>query len=111
MDPASPDHSQEYIADVATRAIIFIQADNPKIGLMCVMPIGMAEVSSCVPDEKIEPGYNIKKGEELGYFQFGGSTHCLIFRPGVLGNDEEGHGFVADKGDDVKMGQEIAAIE
>ena len=24
------------------------------------------------------------KGQELGYFQYGGSTHCLIFRPGVI---------------------------
>jgi hypothetical protein len=22
--------------------------------------------------------------EEIGYFQFGGSTHCLVFRPGAI---------------------------
>jgi len=26
----------------------------------------------------------VRKGEELGYFQYGGSTYCLIFRPGVI---------------------------
>jgi phosphatidylserine decarboxylase len=25
-----------------------------------------------------------KKGSQIGYFQFGGSTHCLVFRPGVI---------------------------
>ncbi len=115
VDPASPDQSQGYIAHVATRAIILIEADNPKIGLMGVMPIGMAEVSSCVLDEKIKPGYKIKKGEELGYFQFGGSTHCLIFRPGVINHenseDNNDNGFLVNKGDDIKMGQAIAIIQ
>lgn len=27
---------------------------------------------------------HVAKVEELGYFQFGGSTHCLVFRPGVI---------------------------
>lgn len=26
----------------------------------------------------------LDKGAELGYFQFGGSTHCLVFRLGVI---------------------------
>jgi phosphatidylserine decarboxylase len=84
MDPAGPNDSQGYITHVATRAIIYIEAEDPTIGLMCVMPVGMAEVSSCVIDKKIQPGYKITKGEELGYFQYGGSTHCLVFRPGAI---------------------------
>jgi phosphatidylserine decarboxylase len=51
---------------------------------MCFMPVGMAEVSSCVIDPTITPGSHVTKGQELGYFQYGGSTHCLIFRPGVI---------------------------
>ncbi len=84
QDPTDQDHSEGYITHVQTRALIFIEADDPKIGLMCFMPVGMVEISSCIIDEKIKPGYHIKKGEELGYFQFGGSTHCLIFQPGVI---------------------------
>jgi phosphatidylserine decarboxylase len=102
MDPASPNDSQGYIAHVATRAIIYIEADDPKIGLMVMMPIGMAEVSSCVLLDQIKEGYKVKKGEELGYFQYGGSTHCLIFRPGVIKE------FNVPVGKDVKMGQAIA---
>ena len=39
-DPAGPNNSQGYITQVATRAPIFIQADDPVIGLMCMMRWG-----------------------------------------------------------------------
>jgi phosphatidylserine decarboxylase len=44
----------------------------------------MIEVSSCVIDPEIVPGHHVNKGDDLGYFQFGGSTECLVFRPGVI---------------------------
>ena len=81
LDPEGPNESQGYIAGIATRAIVFIEADNPDIGLMAFMGIGMAEVSTC--DVTVYDGQRVGKGDELGMFHFGGSTHCLIFRPGV----------------------------
>jgi hypothetical protein len=72
------------LAHVAARAIILIEADDPVIGLMAVVLIGMSEVSSCMIHSKLTPGYHVGKGEELGYFQYGGSTHCLVFRPGAI---------------------------
>lgn len=81
FDPSGPNESQGYITEVATRALIFIEADNPAIGLMCFMAVGMAEVSSC--DITVYEGQHVKKGQQLGMFHFGGSTHCLLFRPGV----------------------------
>ncbi len=80
-DPAGPDDSQGYITEVATRAMVFIEADNPAIGLMCVLAVGMAEVSTC--EITVYQGQQVKKGDQLGMFHFGGSTHCLMFRPGV----------------------------
>ncbi len=80
-DPSGPNESQAFITEVATRALIFIQADNPDIGLMCVMFVGMAEVSTC--DATVLVGQHVNKGDQLGMFHFGGSTHCLIFRPQV----------------------------
>lgn len=80
-DPAGPNDSQAYITEVATRALIFIEADNPDIGLMCVMFIGMAEVSA--NEITVYEGQHVNKGHQLGMFHFGGSTHCLIFRPQV----------------------------
>jgi phosphatidylserine decarboxylase len=76
--------SQGYLAHVAARAIILIQADNPAIGLTAVVPVGMVEVSSCLISEHIMPGHHVEKGDELGCFQFGGSTECLVFRPGAV---------------------------
>jgi phosphatidylserine decarboxylase len=81
-DPAGQNLSQSYIAHVATRAIILIESADPVIGLVGVVQVGMAEVSSC--QVTVEEGQQIKKGDPLGYFQYGGSTYCLIFRAGVI---------------------------
>ncbi|KAM6483073.1 Phophatidylserine decarboxylase-domain-containing protein [Trichoderma sp. SZMC 28011] len=84
-DPASPNRVQSYISHIATRAIFFIEAPKP-IGLMAAMYIGMADVSSCEIlqkfDAKTLPA-SVEKGEEIGLFHHGGSTHCLLFRQGV----------------------------
>lgn len=112
-DPSGPDLSQGYIAHTAARAMIVIEADGYKSGsnLVAVMPVGMAEVSSCVINKKFEnippDGVSVAKGEELGYFQYGGSTYCLIFQKGVIKE------FTLKKDDNGKyvkvlMGQQIA---
>jgi phosphatidylserine decarboxylase len=81
FDPAGPNESQGYITQVASRGLVFIEADNPKIGLMAVMFVGMAEVSS--NEITVYEGQHVEKGDPLGMFHFGGSTHTLIFRPQV----------------------------
>jgi phosphatidylserine decarboxylase len=81
FDPAGPNESQGYITQVASRALIFIEADNPNIGLMAVLFVGMAEVSS--NEVTVSVGQHVNKGDQLGMFHFGGSTHCLIFQPQV----------------------------
>jgi len=73
--------SQAYITATATRALIFIEADEPTVGLIAFIGVGMAEVSTC--DITIKKGDHVKKGDEIGMFHFGGSTHCLLFRKGV----------------------------
>ena len=47
------------------------------IGLVAVLPIGMAQVSSVVITAEV--GKTLRKGEELSYFQFGGSDIVLVF--------------------------------
>jgi len=92
--------SQAYLTSVATRALIHL--NNSTVGDMVMIPVGMVEVSTCVFNKKItdqmvkdtnDPSGNtwlpgsapvkISKGDELGMFHFGGSTHCLIFGPQV----------------------------
>jgi len=83
-DAAIPQDSQGYMAHVAARAVILIRADEPALGLVAAVFVGMADVSSCVIDEAITPGARVAKGDELGFFQFGGSTMCLVFGPGAI---------------------------
>lgn len=81
IDLANQVTSQGYITSTQTRAIIFIEADEPAIGLMAFIGVGMAEVSTC--DITVKEGQHVTKGDEIGMFHFGGSTHCLLFRKGV----------------------------
>ncbi len=83
-DPQGPKKSQGYLAHVATRAILLIEADEPAVGLVAALFVGMAEISSCVIRPELRPGTRVTKGDELGYFQYGGSTYCLVFRPGAI---------------------------
>jgi phosphatidylserine decarboxylase len=83
-DAVNPPVSQSYLAHVAVRAIILIEADDPVIGLMAFVAIGMSDVSSCRIHDHVQSGYHLRKGEELGYFQYGGSTHCVVFRRGAI---------------------------
>ncbi len=81
FDEAGPNDSQGYITEVAARAFIYIEADNPNVGTICVMPVGMAEVSTC--EITVYEGQRVEKGDQIGMFHFGGSTHCLFFGPDV----------------------------
>ena len=57
------------------RALILI--DNPELGLVAVLPIGMALVSSVVLS--VKAGDTVQKGDEISYFQFGGSDIVMVF--------------------------------
>ena len=40
----------------------------------------MGDISSCISSVSI--GQIVKKGEEIGRFEIGGSSHAIIFEPG-----------------------------
>lgn len=80
-DILAPNNSQAYIAQVAARAVIFIQADDQDIGLMGFVAVGMCECSS--NEITVAEGQTVHAGEQIGMFHYGGSTHCLLFRKGV----------------------------
>ena len=52
--------------------------DSPEVGLVAVLPIGMAYVSSV--NLTPETGAALQKGEEFGYFLFGGSDIVMLFQ-------------------------------
>lgn len=61
---------------IQARALILIKTDD--IGLVAVLPIGMAQVSSV--KLSVGAGSDVKKGDELAYFQLGGSDVVTVFQ-------------------------------
>lgn len=82
FDPSAGTYSQVYQANVNTRGLVFIKSDDPVIGMVCVIPIGITEISSV--DIQVRAGQRIEKGDELGWFSYGGSSMCLVFQPGAI---------------------------
>ena len=59
---------------VQMRAVVILESPY---GLVACVPVGMGHVSSVVVTA--QPGVTLRKGEEMGYFQFGGSDVVLVF--------------------------------
>lgn len=105
-------YSQAYMACVNTRCLVFIESIDPAIGLVCFIAVGISEVSSISIIPRV--GQQIGKGEELGFFSYGGSSICLVFRPQVISEfyvDTNDVGtVVGSRGAVVKAGQAIAKV-
>ncbi|RAH47745.1 phosphatidylserine decarboxylase [Aspergillus brunneoviolaceus CBS 621.78] len=63
----------------ATRCVIVI--DNAKLGPVACVFAGMRERGSCEPT--VRAGDEVSKGDQIGMFHFGGSTHCLVFNRNI----------------------------
>jgi len=107
FDTGGPDKSQGYITAVATRAVLVIDTGVIGLGLVACIFVGMGEVSSCIIS--IRRGDKISKGQEIGYFQFGGSTHCLIFQSSAHITFQVTPPFT-DSTPTVKLGAHLATI-
>ena len=60
---------------IQARGLVLI--DSP-LGLVAVLPIGMAQVSSVVLS--VKAGDWVEKGQEISFFQFGGSDIVMVFQ-------------------------------
>ncbi len=77
--------------------------DSPELGYVAILPIGMGEVSSVTITAQV--GAELAKGEEFGYFQFGGSDIIMLF-------SQKGKvSFTADIDKHYKQGQQIAKVK
>ena len=79
------------------RGLIVIKS---AIGLVAILPMGMAQVSSVVITA--EEGVTLRKGEEISYFQFGGSDIVTVFQA------NSNVSVLARPGVHYRMGQRIA---
>ena len=83
--------------------------DNPQLGLLSIVPTGALGVSRIV--ETYTPNSPVKKGDEIGYFQWGGSVISvlvepkkIIVRPDIVENSANGIETY------VEVGEQIATI-
>ena len=91
---------------IETRDSIVLDTDY---GLVAIIPVGMSQVSSCNFTEGLSVGDKVEKGDELGYFLFGGSDIVMIFQDGVDVNmvvPEDGKGGYSH----VLMGEPYAEL-
>lgn len=63
---------------IETRSCVIV--DTEQYGLVALLPIGMSQVSSVNFEDTVKVGENVKKGDALGYFLFGGSDFVMVFQ-------------------------------
>ena len=66
----------ETYQDNQERGLIVI--DSPEVGLVGVLPVGLGFVSSV--NLTPEVGARLQKGDEFGFFLFGGSDIVMLFQ-------------------------------
>ncbi|KAJ3782369.1 phosphatidylserine decarboxylase-domain-containing protein [Lentinula aff. detonsa] len=64
-----------------------VPIDSPQFGRVMAVCVGAMMVGTI--QTTVEEGQWVQRGEEFGYFAFGGSTIVLLFEPGVLEWDED----------------------
>lgn len=72
------------------------------VGKVAMLLVGLSQVSSVVFTAEV--GVELHKGQECGYFQFGGSDVVVLYGP-----QAEVH-FTAQKGGHYQQGQKIAVV-
>ena len=82
------------------RGLIVIE--SPEVGLVAVLPIGMSYVSSVNLSARV--GDTLRKGDEFGYFLFGGSDIVMVFQ-------DKGIVLDAEVGTKYLQGQRVGYIE
>ena len=69
--------SLPYSAQVNARGLIVFKTKD--FGHVACLPLGMSEVSTVTFHESMKQGASVKKGQEMGSFNYGGSSFVLIF--------------------------------
>jgi len=64
-----------------------VPIDSPQFGRVFAVCVGAMMVGSIMTT--VNEGQEVKRGDEFGYFAFGGSTIVVLFEPGVVEWDED----------------------
>jgi len=95
LDVGIDNNGQFEAADDATNGYEFVQArglitidtahsPHGNVGIVAVIPVGMCQIASV--SMIATEGSELQKGDEFGYFQFGGSDIIMLFQEGVVSN-------------------------
>lgn len=108
FDPNAGVLSLGYETSTNVRGLVYIESDDPTIGMVCVIPVGITEISSVTIE--VKPGQRVKKGGELGYFSYGGSTLAIVFQPGAIKRyiPKNPRGKAGDNGPKINVNAAIA---
>lgn len=63
---------------IETRDCMII--DTKEYGLVAVLPIGMSQICSCNWEDGLTVGSEVRKGDPMGYYLFGGSDIVMVFQ-------------------------------
>lgn len=66
---------------IETRGCVILETEE--YGMVALLPIGMVAVGSVNFEENVIPGAQVKKGDMLGNFAFGGSDFIMVFQENV----------------------------
>ncbi|MDQ1283068.1 MAG: phosphatidylserine decarboxylase [Euryarchaeota archaeon] len=83
----------------------YVIVDTEKYGLVALIPMGMAQVSSVNFEDDVEVGATHEKGDMLGNFLFGGSDFVMLFQ------ERAGFEMTATQGNHILMGEEYGVIK
>ena len=73
---------------IQTRDCLIMETD---FGLCAILPVGMSQISSVNITDNVKVGNYVQKGDELGYFLFGGSDIVMLFE------EDSGFELLVDK--------------
>jgi len=79
--------------------------DTGKYGLVALIPMGMAQVSSVNFEDNVVADAVHEKGDMLGNFLFGGSDFVMLFQKGA------GFELTAKQGNHILMGEEYGVMK
>lgn len=83
----------------------YVIVDTEEYGLVALIPMGMAQVSSVNFEDDVEVETTHEKGDMLGYFLFGGSDFVMLFQ------ESAGFEMTAMSGIHILMGEEYGVMK
>ncbi|HUS76302.1 MAG TPA: phosphatidylserine decarboxylase [Methanothrix sp.] len=83
----------------------YVIVDTEDYGLVALIPMGMAQVSSVNFEDDVEVNTTHEKGDMLGYFLFGGSDFVMLFQ------ESAGFNMTATSGNHILMGEEYGVMK